>query len=333
MTGLRYLGRRLLGMLVVLLIIAALTYLIFYLLPANPAQLACGKPCTPQHLAAARTFMGLDAPWYGQFAQYLWSIVAGRTFGTGAAAIHCSAPCFGYSFQLGAPVTDLILQRLPITASIAVGAAVLWLVAGVGLGVIAAVRRGTGLDRATMAVAVAGVSTPSYLVGLLGILLFGFTLDAVPVGGYVPFTQSPVQWAWHLVLPWCVLAFISAAVYTRLTRSQMLDVLGEDYIRTARAKGLSEFRVIGKHGLRNALIPVVTLFGLDLGGLLGGAVITEKVFSIPGLGSLLLDAVGDLDLNLLVGITLFSAFAIILANLVVDLLYRLLDPRVEAHTG
>ena len=167
------------------------------------------------------------------------------------------------------------------------------------------------------------------LIGLLGILLFGFTLNVVPVNGYVPLTENPVQWAWHLVLPWCVLAFLSAAVYARLTRAQMLDVLGEDYIRTARAKGLREGRVVWRHGLRNVLIPVVTLFGLDLGSLLGGAVITERVFSMRGLGALLLDAVGSRDLPLIVGVTLFAAFLIVFANFVVDLVYGAIDPRVS----
>ena len=197
-------------------------------------------------------------------------------------------------------------------------------------GVVAAIKRGTAVDRLIILGAIAGVSAPSYLVGLLAILLFGFTLDMVPVSGYVPFTESPLDWAWHLVLPWTVLALLSAAVYARLTRAQMLDVMGQDFIRTARAKGLTEGRVITRHALRNVMIPVITLFGLDLGSLLGGAVITERVFSMPGLGSLLLDAVGNFDLPILVGVTLFSAAIIIVANFVVDLVYGVLDPRARS---
>jgi peptide/nickel transport system permease protein len=325
---LRRAGVRVLGMVAVLLVVSALTYAVFFLLPSDPAQLSCGKPCTPQNLALARAFMGFDKPVWQQYLAFLGGIVNGRDYGSGAAAIHCAAPCFGYSFQLGAPVTQLIAGRVPVTFSIALGAAVLWLVAGVAAGTGAAVRRGTALDRTAMAFSVLGVSTPTYLVGLLGILLLGFTLDVVPVNGYVPLTENPVQWLWHLVLPWCVLAFVSAAGYARLTRAQMLEVLGEDYIRTARAKGLRERRVIGRHALRNVLIPVVTLFGLDLGQLLGGAVITERVFSMPGLGALLIDAVQNLDLPLIVGVTLFSAFLIIVANAAVDLLYGVIDPRV-----
>ncbi|MEV4757087.1 ABC transporter permease [Micromonospora sp. NPDC049559] len=327
--SLRYVGGRLLAMVGTLLVISVLTYAVFFLLPADPAQLSCGRPCTPQRLADASAFMGYDKSWIEQYLAFLGGIVAGRDFGTGAAAVHCAAPCFGYSFRLNESVTQLIVDRVPVTFSIALGAAVLWLVIGVGAGVASAVRRGTAVDRTTMALATAGVSAPSYLVGLLGILLFGFTLDMVPVNGYVPLTENPLQWAWHLVLPWCVLALLSAAVYARLTRGQMLEVLGEDYIRTARAKGLRERRVVGRHALRNVLIPVVTVFGLDLGTLLGGAIITERVFSMQGLGALLLDAVGNVDLPLIVGVTLFSAFLVILANFVVDLLYGVLDPRVS----
>ncbi|GAA1428131.1 ABC transporter permease [Microlunatus lacustris] len=330
---LRFLGGRLLGMVAVLLVIALISYAIFYLLPANPAQLSCGRPCTPDRLAQAESFMGYDQSWWRQFGAFLGGLVAGRTFGTGTAAIECAAPCFGYSFRLNQPVTELILDRAPVTFSIALGAAVLWLLIGVVTGVVSALKRGTLTDRVLMTGAVAGVSAPAYLVGLLGILLFGFTLNMVPVSGYVPLTESPVDWAWHLVLPWLVLAFLNAALYTRLTRGEMLEVMGEDYIRTARAKGLGEGRVVRHHALRNVLIPVATVFGLDLGGLLGGAVITEKVFSMPGLGALLLDAVGNLDLQVLVGVTLFSAFVIVVANFLVDLTYGLLDPRVKTRSG
>ncbi|SDS86016.1 ABC transporter permease [Microlunatus soli] len=326
---LRFLAGRFGGMLLVLLIIAVISYLIFYVLPSDPAQLSCGRPCTPDRLETARAFMGYDKPWWQQFGLFIGGIVAGRTFGSGPAAIHCSAPCFGYSFRLNEPVTQLITDRIPVTFSIAIGAAVLWLLLGVSTGVVSALRRGTLIDRSLMTISIAGVSAPSYLVGLLGIFIFGFILNMVPVSGYVPFSQSPVDWLWHLVLPWIVLALLNAAIYTRLTRGQMLEVMGEDYIRTARAKGLTERRVIGRHALRNVLIPVSTVFGLDLGGLLGGAVITEKVFSMQGLGSLLIDAVGNLDLQVLVGVTLFSAFLIIVANFVVDVTYGLLDPRVK----
>jgi peptide/nickel transport system permease protein len=325
----RFIVGRLAGMVLVLLIVSALTFAVFVLLPADPARLACGRPCTPQNLAAARGFMGLNQSAPMQYLEFLRGIFFGRTYGAGAAQITCSAPCLGYSFRLNQSVTSLIAGALPVTFSIAIGAAVMWLIGGVAAGVAAAIRRGTAVDRLVILGAVTGVSAPSYLVGLLGILLFGFKLNIVPVSGYVPFTQSPVDWAWHLVLPWTVLAFLSAAVYARLTRALMLDGFGTDYVRTARAKGISEGRVITRHVLRNVMIPVVTLFGLDLGSLLGGAVITEKVFSMPGLGALLLDAVGNVDLPIVVGVTLVAAALILVANFVVDLCYGVLDPRVR----
>ncbi|MBT0768530.1 ABC transporter permease [Kineosporia sp. J2-2] len=329
----RFLAGRLAGVLAVLVTISLLTYLVFLALPSDPAQMSCGRPCTPEGLATASEFMGFDKPWWQQYLDFVAGIFRGRDFGSGPAAVHCSAPCFGYSFQLNQPVTQLILARMPVTFSIAAGAAVLWLAIGVGLGVLAAVRQGTAIDRSAMALAVAGVSTPVYLLGLLGILLFGFTLDMVPVAGYVPLTESPLDWAWHLILPWCVLALFTSAVYARLTRGQMIEVLQEDYIRTARAKGLRERTVVGRHALRNVLIPVVTVFGSDLGQLLGGAIITERVFSMQGLGSLLLSAVGTGDLPLLLGTVLLAAFMVVLANAAVDVVYGLLDPRVaQTHS-
>jgi peptide/nickel transport system permease protein len=330
MSFVRFLAGRLGALLLVLLVVSLLTYAVFVVLPADPAQLSCGKPCTPERLETARAFMQLDRPWFAQWWDFLRGIVAGRTFGSAGAEIHCAAPCLGWSFRLNAPVTQLVLGRFPVTASIAIGAAILWLVVGVTAGVVAAVRRGTVLDRTLMVAAVTGVSAPSYLVGLLGILLFGFTLDMVPVSGYVPLRESPVDWAWHLVLPWTVLALLSAAIYTRLTRAQMLDALGSEFVRTARAKGLRESRVVTGHALRTTLVPVLTMFALDVGALLGGAVIIERVFSMAGLGSLLLDAVGSTDLPVLVGVTVFTAAIVVVANLVVDVAYGLLDPRVRA---
>jgi peptide/nickel transport system permease protein len=326
----RFIAGRLLGVVIVLLVVTAIAYVIFYLLPSNPAQLSCGKPCTPENLARAKDYLGLNLPWYGQFWEFLKGIFVGRSFGSGTGAISCAAPCFGYSFQLNTPVTELILSRFPVTASIAVGAAVLWLVAGVLGGTIAALRRGRGADRAIMTVAIAGVSAPAYLVGMLLILLFGFRLGWLPTGGYEPFFDDPGGWFLHLLLPWCALAFISAAVYARLTRGELLEQLGQDYVRTARAKGLTESAVVIRHGLRNAMIPVVTIFGLDLGTLLGGAVITERVFSMQGIGSLLLTAIGTLDLQVVVGVTLFAAFLIAIANVIVDIVYGIIDPRVKS---
>jgi peptide/nickel transport system permease protein len=324
----RFLLTKIAGLIAVLLLVSLATFLIFYLAPADPARYACGKPCTPAALSEVRAFMGLNEPVWRQYLGYLSAFFAGRTYGSGPGAIVCPAPCLGYSFQQRETVLSLIGQTLPVTVSIALGAAVLWLVTGTAAGVISAVRRGKALDRAVMTVAIVGVSAPSYLVGLLAILVFGFKLNILPDGGYVPLLQNPAQWAFHLILPWCTLAFISAAIYARLTRSQMIEALGEDYVRTARAKGLRERRVIGRHALRNVMIPVITLFGLDLGTLLGGAVITEKVYSMYGLGALLIGAVQTTDLSTIAGVTILAAVFVIVANFGVDLVYKLLDPRV-----
>jgi peptide/nickel transport system permease protein len=323
----RYLTLRIAAMVVVLLVVTFITYLVFEAAPADPARLACGKVCTPAEVAQVRAFMGLDHSLVRQYLDFLGGICAGRTFGSGNGAIHCAAPCLGYSFQQHKTVLSLLGETVPVTLSIAVGAAVLWLVGGVFAGTVSALRRGGVLDRTVMAGAIVGVSAPAYLVGLLAILIFGFRLGWLPTGDYVPI-GDPAQWAYHLILPWCTLAFISAAIYARLTRSQMLDALDEDYVRTARAKGLPERRVIARHALRNVLIPVITVFGLDLGVLLGGAVITEKVFSMYGLGALLLGAVGTTDLPVVTGVTVVAAAFVVVANLAVDLSYRLLDPRV-----
>ncbi|AKU15657.1 ABC transporter permease [Luteipulveratus mongoliensis] len=324
-----YVVRRLLGALVVLLVVTFLTFLMFHLLPTDVSQASCGKPCTAERKEEVRHLLGYDKSTLAQLVDFLRGLAVGRTFGSGASEVHCSAPCFGYSFRLNDTVTGQIIDRFPVTLSIALGAAVLWSVIGVTSGVLAALKRGTWLDRSVMATTTLGVSAPTYLIGLVAIYLLGFKANVLPVGTYVPLTESPVQWAWHLVLPWIVLAVASAAVYTRLTRSQLLEVMGDPFIRTARAKGLRERRVVTRHGLRNALLPIVTVFGLDLGTLLGGAVITEKIFSMPGLGSLLIEAVGNLDLPVILGVTLFSACLVVLANLVVDLTYSRLDPRVR----
>lgn len=324
----RFLISRTVQTLLVLVLVALVSFAIFQVLPADPAQLACGKPCTPENLAHARSFMGFDHPWYQQFWEYLRGIVAGRTYGSGAEAIQCPAPCLGYSFRLSTPVSTLIWNRLGVTFSIAIGAALLWLVVGVLAGIVSALRRGSRLDRTIMTATVFGVSAPTYLVALLGILLLGFRADVVPVAGYVPLREDPVAWAWHLVLPWCVLALLSAAIYARMVRGEMLENLGEDYVRTARSVGLPERRVITHHVLRNISLPVLTYFALDLGGILGGAVVTERVFSMQGLGALLMDGVGTTDVPVVMGVTLVSAAFVVLANLVVDAFATVIDPRV-----
>jgi peptide/nickel transport system permease protein len=323
----RYLILRVLAMIAVLLVVTLVTFLIFQIVPADPARAECGRVCTPAQLQQVRAFMGLDQSVWHQYLDFLGGIFGGRSFGHGANAIRCAAPCLGYSFQQDQTVLSLLGETIPVTLSIAIGAGLLWLIGGVAAGTLAALRHGGIVDRAVMTGSIVGVSAPAYLVGLLAILVFGFRLGWLPTSGYVSISD-PGGWAEHLILPWCTLAFISAAIYARLTRSQMLDALDEDYVRTARAKGLRERRVIGRHALRNVLIPIITVFGLDLGVLLGGAVITEKVFSMYGLGALLINAVGTTNLPVITGVTVIAATFVVVATFLVDLTYRLLDPRV-----
>jgi peptide/nickel transport system permease protein len=220
-------------------------------------------------------------------------------------------------------------DRLPITFSLAIGAAALWLVSGVAVGILSALRRGSFFDRAAMSVALAGVSLPVYFTGLVVLSIFSYNLKWFVNVHYVGFTSNPALWAKNLLLPWICLAFLYAATYARLTRANMLETMGEDYIRTARAKGLPESVVIRRHGFRAALTPIVTIFGLDLGGLLGGAILTETVFGFPGVGKLAYDAIATQDLPVVLGVTVFAAFFIIMANLIVDVAYAYVDPRVR----
>ncbi|MDQ6874993.1 MAG: ABC transporter permease [Actinomycetota bacterium] len=327
----RYIIRRLLGVFVLMIVISIVTFLVFFAVPASPAVLACGKTCTPVRIAEIKHKLGLDRPMYVQYANYAKGIVAGRWYPEKGqpGAIHCPAPCFGYSFKNEQPVWNTLLDRAPATFSIAIGAAILWLVIGLLVGIVSALRRGSLYDRAAMTVALAGVSFPSFLSGLLLLIFLGLKLQLFPSGGYINLKDNPLQWFQHLILPWITLAFLYAALYARLTRANMLETMNEDYIRTARAKGLSERAVVGKHGLRAALTPIITIFGLDLGALLGGAVITERVFGIQGLGQLTLNAIGNTDLPVILGVTLFAAFFIVFANLVVDVVYAYVDPKVR----
>jgi ABC-type dipeptide/oligopeptide/nickel transport systems, permease components len=328
-----YILRRLLTSVVLLIVVTMITFGIFFLIPkvagADPAQMYVGKTATPEAVELTRHKLGLDQPVYVQYARFIRGIVAGRDFDAGPDKDHCPAPCFGYSFRTDQAVWPLMIDRLPVTFSLAIGAAIMWLVGGVLAGVISALRRRSVLDRSVMVAALAGVSLPIYFTGLVAQLVFVHQLHWFPGGAYVPFLDDPGGWAGKLFLAWVTLALLYAATYARLTRATMLETINEDYIRTARAKGLHERVVIGKHAMRSVLTPIVTVFGLDLGALLGGAILTESVFSLPGLGKLSIDAVNQKDLPIILGVTTFLAFFVIFANLVVDLLYTVIDPRVR----
>jgi len=328
-----YILRRLVVSALLLLVVSMVTFAIFFLIPkaagSDPAQLYVGRSATPRDVEATRVKLGLDKPVPVQYARFVKGLFVGRDFNSGPDVTRCSAPCFGYSFKNDQEVWPLLLDRLPVTISLALGAAVFWLFGGVLAGVISALRRGSIVDRAVMVVALAGVSLPIYFTGLLAQLVFVHQLHWFRGGEYINFKDDPFGWANKLFLAWVTLALLFAAGYARLTRATMLETVGEDYIRTARAKGLKERRVIGKHAMRAVLTPIVTIFGLDLGGLLGGAILTEVVFSLPGIGRLSFDSVNSKDLPIILGVTLFAAFFIIAANFIVDLLYAVIDPRVR----
>jgi peptide/nickel transport system permease protein len=325
----RFIVRRLLAVAVILFIICAVTFVIFYTLPADPAVLTCGRDCSPERIKEINHLLGLDKPLWQQFTAYVVGIFAGRTYGTGSVAVDCPFPCFGFSFQTSDTVWNLLMDRLPVTVSIAVGAAALWLIIGVGAGVVSALKRGSIWDRGAMVMALSGVSLPIYFTALALLYVFTVKLEILPFPQYIPLAENPLRWALNLLMPWITLAFLFSALYARLTRTGMLDTMAENYIRTARAKGLPEHTVVTKHGMRAALTPIVTIFGIDLGQLIGGALITETVFGMPGVGQLALDAIGRVDQPVILGVTLLAAFFVVIANLIVDVLYAVLDPRVR----
>ncbi len=331
-----FIVRRLIATVFLLIVVSMITFSIFFLLPRLAGQTTrglasqyVGRNPTPAAVHAIEQQLGLDAPLPVQYGRFLKGIVLGEHFNSGTNKAYCPPPCFGYSFKNQQPVWPMMVSALPVTVSLAIGAAILWLVGGVAIGVISALKRGTLFDRFSMGVALAGVSLPIFFTGLISLALFSYKWPIFPNVQFVPITQNPLLWARNLVLPWVTLAFLYAALYARLTRAGMLETMGEDYIRTARAKGLPERTVIVRHGLRAALTPIITIFGMDLGALLGGAVLTETTFSLHGLGQFTILAIDSQDLPEILGVTMLAAFFIVIANLVVDILYAVVDPRVR----
>ncbi|MET7619461.1 ABC transporter permease [Streptomyces sp. NPDC005408] len=324
----RYLLKRLGGAVLVLLALSVVVYALFYLAPGDPARLACGDRCSTQQVAQVREQLGLNDSVFAQYAHFLQGVFAGRDYSTGTAVLHCDAPCLGFSYQSDQQVTELILQRLPATASLALGAMVLWLVIGVGTGLLSALRRGGLTERALTTLTLAGTSTPVFILGLLLLMIVCAYLQWLPFPTYVPLTDDPEQWAWNMLLPWITLGLFESAKYARLTRSSTLETLAEDHIRTFRAYGVGERAVVGRHALRGAVPPVIALSALDLGSMMGGAVLTESLFGIPGLGKTLIDGVRVVDLPVVVGVVLVIGAAVVLANVVADLLYAVADRRV-----
>jgi peptide/nickel transport system permease protein len=317
---LTYIIRRLFWSVLLLFVVSFVVFIVFYTLPStDPALLRAGRNPDPALVKILNKRYGLDDPFYVQYWLYIKALV-----------LHFD---FGRSYQNNVDVRPYIFERMPATISLALGGAFVWLLLGIPIGIISAVKRGTWVERVTMGAALVAISAPVYWLGLVSIYLFSTDIGKFPIfdatGNYANLWDDPAKWFSSLILPWLVLATAFAAIYARFMRSNLVDVLDEDYIRTARAKGLKERRVVFRHGVRSAITPIITIFGLDLGILFGGAILTETVFNIPGIGRTAFDAIQKSDLPIVQGTVLIGAMAIILFNLVVDILYAFIDPRVR----
>jgi len=317
----RYIIRRLIYVVIVVLAVTLVAFGIFFLLPStDPAVAFAGRNPTPELVAQVEEQLGLDKPVPVQYGLYVKRLFTGDEYGW---------PGLGLSYNTRSPVLDEIKNRAPVTLQLAIGAAILWLAIGIPIGVISALKRRTAVDRAAMGFALVGVSTPVFLLGLVGLFIFWEKLGWLPGTGYVSFFDDPVDWFLHMILPWTVLALLFAAIYARVVRGNMLDTMGEDYIRTARAKGLRERRVVARHGLRSGLTPIVTLLGIDLAILVGNTVVTETVFNMPGLGNYILISTDSGDLPGVLAVVVLASFAVAFLSLVSDIVYAYLDPRVR----
>jgi peptide/nickel transport system permease protein len=316
----RYVLRRILWGILLLILVSALTFVLFRILPtAEPARLRAGQNASPKVIAELRVDLGLNKPLITQFWLYMKGLF-----------LHFD---LGYSYYSGASVRGLIFNRLPATLSLTIGAMIIWMAIGLPIGILSALRRRSRADRASMGVALLFISAPEYWLGLIALYLFAADIGQIKVfpgaGSYAPLTEDPWKWFTSLILPWLVLAAGFAAVYARVMRGNLTETMGEDYIRTARAKGLPERQVVLRHGVRAAITPILTILALDVGVLLGGAVLVETVFEIPGIGRLNYDAITHADFPIIQGTVLLAAMFIIVANILVDIAYAYLDPRVR----
>jgi peptide/nickel transport system permease protein len=325
----RFVIRRLLLAVTTLFAISIITFLLFFAVPSSPAMVMCGKNCSPSQIAQVERRLGIDQPKVEQYGNFVKGVFVGRTFGEGDFIRQCPAPCLGYSFRSDEPVTDILKRTVPVTLSIVAGAAVMWLLIGITLGMTSALKRGTVFDRVAISISLVGASLQVYFFGLVLLLVFVYSTGWLEAPSYTPITENPAQWAKGLLLPWITLGFLNSALYARLSRAQMLETLSEDYVRTARAKGLVKRKVYTRHALRAAITPIVTIAGLDIGAALGGTVITESIFGLQGLGRISVQAVEDLNLPIVMATVLLAATFIVVANIIVDLLYAVVDPRVR----
>jgi peptide/nickel transport system permease protein len=311
-----FIARRLLGMAFVMFVVSFLTYLIFFTLPSgDPAVRMAGKNPRPEVIEAIREDFGFNEPFYVQYWNMIKQLFTGELI----------------SYDQREDVVERIIDGAPRTFALAIGAALIFFVLGVGLGLFSAVRAGGFSDRLLTVLALVGISMPVFWLGALMSHYIGYEAGLLPLGGYVPISEGGLwEWFRHLIMPWTALAVLFIGVYSRVVRSSVLDTINDDYVRTARAKGLGERDVLFKHVLRNSLIPVVTLWGLDFGYILGGgAILTETVFDIQGVGGYFADSIGRLDVPPVLAVVLFGAFFIVLLNAVVDIVYAFLDPRIR----
>jgi len=320
---LQYLIRRLLWAGVLFLAVTIVTYVIFFLVPANPARLAAGQSATPERVREVEKFLGLDQPVYVQYGNFLKRLVLEGSL--------------GQSFLTRQSVNEEILRAAPITASLVFGAMIMVLMLAIPLGILSALRPRSLLDRTAMTYVLIGISLPSFWIGLMLSYLIGYKLQLTPIAGYcevISVQEAAIcggltDWAYHMLLPWFTLAIVTAGTYVRFVRAEVMETMHQDYVRTARAKGAPERTVMRSHILRNAMLPVVTMIGMDIGLLLGGAIFIEAVFGLPGLGGTALEAIQRFDLPTLQGVVIFGALAIITLTLIVDLLYAWIDPRIR----
>jgi peptide/nickel transport system permease protein len=323
-------ARRLVSALSVVLVTLIATFALFFIAPTDPAGAICGeRNCTQQRYNEIRQNLHLDRPKVQQFAEYTAGIFAGREFTTSGVTRECAAPCLGFSFKNDRPVLDMLKDRFPVTLSLVMGYAVIVLTVGVSIGSMAAKRRGTMADRALMTSTLVLSSVPYYIVALMISLYLTVLYPILPRGSWTPPTENPGKWVAGLLTPWLVLGVYSCVSYARYSRGSMVETLSEDFIRTARAKGLSDRKVTYKHALRSGMIPVITIFGLDVATSLAGAIFTERIFDLPGLGVLVLDSLNSYDLPVIMGTVLVASVMIVVMNFLVDIGYSLIDPRVR----
>jgi peptide/nickel transport system permease protein len=319
----QFLIRRIFWAIFLFFVATIITYLIFWVIPADPAQLAAGRSATPADIARVRHFLHLDEPIWKQYGRFVWQLVRHGDLGR--------------SFVNRQSVDSIIAKDAPVTASLVFGGAILWLTISIPIGILSAIRPRSIMDRITMCLVLVGISAHPVWIGLIFAYVFGYKLGLTPIAGYCNFfpgttgaqCEGPVQWAYHLILPWCTFMILFAALYVRLIRANVMETLNEDYVRTARAKGATQTRVMLQHVLRNSMLPVVTILGMDLGLALGGAIFTEGIFNLPGLGSEIVQAYNRTDLPMITGIVVFATCAVIVFNLIVDIAYGFLDPRIR----